>query len=155
VDLLIDNVEICRNRLFDIWDEQYKIVCKKEVNDDCRKAVRFILERNILCGNALTLKQVDANGIDTEEPIVFSEWSFIFGVNMQRKDYRFDKLMEGTEKGKDLYKKEEKVKEIEGQLNMFSDLSISDKEEKTEISDEGELVFQYTKSYRRIWEYEE
>lgn len=95
VDLLIDNVMTCRKRLFEIWDKEYTAICKKEVNEECRDAVRFILSRNIVCGNALSLKEVDESGNDTEEPIVFSEWSFVMGSKMQRKDYRFDKLLAG------------------------------------------------------------
>ena len=44
VELLIDNVRICQERLFGIWDKEYKSVCKKECNDDTREAARFILE---------------------------------------------------------------------------------------------------------------
>ena len=95
VDLMMDNVEACRERLFKIWDKEYKAVCKKETNDQTREAVRFILSRNIVCGNALTLMCVDENGVDTAEPIVFSEWAFITGTQMQRKDYTFDELVNG------------------------------------------------------------
>ena len=48
VDIMADNVETCRERLFKQWDKQYRSVCKKECNDDTRKSVRFILSRNIL-----------------------------------------------------------------------------------------------------------
>lgn len=95
VDLMMDNVLACRDRLYGIWNDEYEAICKKEVNEDCREAVRFILSRNIVCGNTLSLKEVDENGNDTEEPIVFSEWSFVMGTKMQRKDYRFDKLLAG------------------------------------------------------------
>ncbi len=109
VDLLQDNVEACRKRLFDIWDKEYVTVCKKEVNEECKDAVRFILSRNIVCGNALTMMCVDENGNDTDEYIVFSEWSFVMGTNMQRKDYRFDKLLAGDyEPQAEAAKKEEK-----------------------------------------------
>jgi SAM-dependent methyltransferase len=95
VDILQDNVEVCRARMFAIWDEEYQAILKKEVNEDCRAAVRFILSRNIVCGNALTLKTVDVNGKDTEEPIIFSEWSFVTGGLLKRRDFRFDEMLEG------------------------------------------------------------
>ena len=44
VDLLQDNVEDCRRRLFAIWDEEYTANCRHECRDECREAVRFILE---------------------------------------------------------------------------------------------------------------
>ena len=93
VDILQDNVQACRARLFDIWDGQYTENCKGECREDCRDAVRYILTRNILCGNALTMRRVDARGNDTGEPIVFSEWNMVTGSLIKRRDYRLDALM--------------------------------------------------------------
>ena len=59
VDLLQDNVEACRERLFEIFDAEYTTVCKSEANDNYRNAVRFVLSQNILCGNALSMMKVD------------------------------------------------------------------------------------------------
>jgi len=89
VDILQDNVDDCKERLFGIWDEAYKAVCKQEINEDCREAVRFILQRNILCGDALTLKTTDG------KPIIFSEWSLVSGPLMKRRDYRLDEMLDG------------------------------------------------------------
>lgn len=89
VDILIDNVIACRERLYDIWNAEYEAICGKETDDQCREAVRFILSRNIVCGNALSLKVVDENGIDTEEPIIFSEWAFVMGNKDAEKRFPF------------------------------------------------------------------
>lgn len=93
VDILLDNVIACRARMFAIWDKAYVAVCKKEICDDTREAVKFILSRNIVCGNALTLKCVDEHAQDTNDPIVFSEWAFVTGSNLQRSDYTFADLL--------------------------------------------------------------
>lgn len=93
VDILQDNVEACRRRMFDIWDKAYKAACKGEVSEDCRNAVRYIFKLNILCGNALSMKKVDENGHDTDEPIMFAEWSFVTKGEVKRKDYRLDVLL--------------------------------------------------------------
>jgi len=95
VDILQDNVDACRARMFEIWDREYQAVLKEEVNEDCREAVRFIFSRNIICGNALSLKKVDANGMDTGEPIIFSEWTFITGGMIKRRDFRLDEMLDG------------------------------------------------------------
>lgn len=87
VDLLPDNVEECRERLYGIWEKAYKAVCKKECTEDCKAAVRFILQRNILCGDALTLKAADG------QPIIFSEWSMVGKATVKRRDFRLDVLM--------------------------------------------------------------
>jgi len=146
VDLLIDNVLACRQRLYDIWNAEYEAICKKEVSEDCRMAVRFILSRNIVCGNALTLKVVDENGNDTEEPIIFSEWAFIMGDKIQRRDFRFDKLLAGDYEPKAKKRRKKSADNETGQLNMLPVL-----EEKP--SDEGELLTTYITDYRRIHEY--
>jgi len=91
VELLQDNVNECRERLFEIFDAEYTQNCKAEANDQCREAVKFILHRNILCGDALTLKN------STGEPIIFSEWSLVSGNQIKRRDFRLDQLLEGHE----------------------------------------------------------
>ena len=93
VDIMNDNVEACRERLFSIWDTEYTDHCKSEASDEARDAAKFIIERNIINGNALTLMCVDANGNDTKAPIVFSEWTLINGTQMQRSDYTMADLL--------------------------------------------------------------
>lgn len=100
VDILQDNVIACRERMFKIWDKEYTSVCKKDCNNDTRNAVRFILSRNVVCGNALSLMRVDENGNDTAEPIIFSEWAFITGSQLQRQDYTFAHLLKINEEEK-------------------------------------------------------
>lgn len=89
VDILQDNVEECRERMFTIWDKEYIAACKQEVNQDCREAVEFIFKRNILCGDALTLKATDG------QPIIFSEWSLVSGPMLKRRDFRLDEMLDG------------------------------------------------------------
>ena len=93
VDIMNDNVEACRERLFRIWDEEYTAHCRAEASDEAREAARFIIGRNIINGNALTLMCVDAEGNDTSAPIVFSEWTLISATQMQRSDYTMADLL--------------------------------------------------------------
>ena len=143
VDILMDNVLACRERLYQIWYESYEAVCGREVNEDCRAAVRFILSRNIVCGNALSMKTVDENGSDTSEPIVFSEWAFIMGTKLQRKDYRFDKLLAG-----DYAPQPDKDKGTAPAAAAYAQMSLLPAEEAP--SDEGELLRTYISDYRRV-----
>lgn len=145
VDLLMDNVIACRERLYKIWNAEYEAICKKEVSEDCREAIHFILNRNIVCGNALSMMCVDENQKDTDEPIVFSEWAFVTGTMLQRKDYRFDKLLAGGYEPK-VESKRGKKKTVDvgyQQMELFS--SPEDKP-----SDEGEFLTSYIADYRRI-----
>ncbi len=135
VDILLDNAIACRERLFAIWDKEYKKVCKRECTDDTREAAKFILSRNIVCGNALSLRCVDEKGKDTNEPIVFSEWTFPFNDSkMQRKDYTFDELLNG---------KEDSLKKKKGreQLSLL---------EESQPNEEGKFLKQYIAHYRRV-----
>ena len=93
VDIMNDNVEACRQRLYSIWDEEYTAHCASEASDEAREAARFIITRNIINGNALTLMCVDDEGHDTKAPIVFSEWTLINGTQMQRSDYTMADLL--------------------------------------------------------------
>ncbi len=97
VELLADNAAHCRDRLFKIWDEAYTANCKGDTTDECRDAVRYILERNILCGDALSMKQ--ENG----EPIIFAEWSFVTGTKVKRRDYRLDEMLDGHQEQMSLF----------------------------------------------------
>lgn len=93
VDIMRDNVEECRERLFSIWNEEYTAHCKSDASEDVRQAAKFIISRNIINGNALTLMCVDAEGNDTSAPIVLSEWALISGNRMQRSDYTMSDLL--------------------------------------------------------------
>lgn len=93
VELLADNVSECIDRLYEIWHKEYISVCLNEVFPACEEAVRFILQHNILCGNALSMLKVDNEGNDTSEPIIFAQWDLTTGDMVKRKDYRLDELM--------------------------------------------------------------
>jgi len=83
--ILEDNVIACRERLFDIFEQHFAILYREA----CLDAVRYILERNIIWGDALSLCTVD----DDTRPIVFSEWAFIGGGKVKRRDFTFHELL--------------------------------------------------------------
>jgi len=89
VDILEDNINRCRNRLFDIFDQQYSSLFQRKAKEACRDAVRYILERNMIQGDALTLKTVG----DHPQPIIFSEWSLAKRSLMKRRDFAFQELL--------------------------------------------------------------
>ncbi len=94
IDILADNVAECRRRLFAGFDRRYTALFKKDAQEACRDAVRYILSRNIIWGDALTLKTVATTGSGDDPPaIVFSEWSLVGGSLMQRRDFTFKELL--------------------------------------------------------------
>jgi len=90
IDILEDNIQQCRQRLFGIFDLDYLRLFKSKTNDNCRESARYILERNIIHGDALSLKTVG----DNPKPIVFSEWSLVNGSMLKRRDFTFHGLLE-------------------------------------------------------------
>ncbi|KAA6332293.1 hypothetical protein EZS27_019186 [termite gut metagenome] len=91
VDILQDNVEECRERLFVIFNNKYTSLYKSQNKDECRRSVKYILNRNILWGDALNLKTPN----EKAEPIIFSEWSAINGSMIKRRDFTLSNLLEG------------------------------------------------------------
>ena len=89
VDILEDNAEECRNRLFDLYQSSYSSNFKDKCQEVCLRSVRFLLNRNILWGDAL-----DFTNPVTKQPIIFSEWSAVNGSMLKRKDYMFRFLVE-------------------------------------------------------------
>lgn len=149
VDILADNCEGCRARLMKIWEKAYKGICKKECNEDTRRAARFILERNIVCGNALDLHRVDENQQDTKEPIVFSEWTFPQNnAFIHRKDYSFEELLD--EKPKKVKPHQESMfpdEESEPEQETLFDESLI---EATKPDEEGKFIEEYVCHYRKL-----
>jgi SAM-dependent methyltransferase len=93
IDILEDNVEACRERLFGIFMNQYTSLYKEKTKDECQKVVHYILEKNIIWGDALSLKTVCGEA----HPIIFSEWSPVNGDKVKRRDFSFRELMSEAE----------------------------------------------------------
>lgn len=89
VDIQMDNVQTCRNRLLGIFTHFYKNNAGEFLKTQVITVAEFILSRNILYGDALDLKNPE-----TKEPIVFSEWSFPSGDMIKRRDYMLSYLVD-------------------------------------------------------------
>jgi hypothetical protein len=90
VDILPDNVQTCRDRLLGIFTHHYQKNHQWNLKSECIRSAEFILNRNILWGDALSLKTPDKKN----EPIVFSEWSAVNGSMLKRRDYTMANLLE-------------------------------------------------------------
>ena len=137
VDIMNDNVLACRERLYSIWDEEYTSHCKGDACEEVREAARFIISRNIINGNALTLMCVDDEGKDTSAPIVFSEWTLISGTQMQRSDYTMSDLLTYNDNSVE-----------DGMGNLFA-LTEEEKEEG------GIFLRRYITHYKKVQDYGE
>lgn len=92
VELLPDNVEACRQRLLIQYQETYREHQHVEPSSELTRCILFLLQKNILCGDALTMLQQDG------QPITFCEWTFI-GNNgkVKRRDFELSELLKNIE----------------------------------------------------------
>ncbi len=91
VDILEDNAIECSERLFNLVSKAYLNKFGTNSKVELIKTIKFILEKNILWGDAL-----DFTNPITKKPIVFSEWSFINENMVKRRDFVFKFLVEKT-----------------------------------------------------------
>lgn len=91
IDLLEDNVRQARERLLKIVSNRYSKAFSSTMKTEFLQAVSFILERNIVVGDALEMTIAK----DSTIPIVFSEWSLVNGSSIKRRDFAFEHLSPG------------------------------------------------------------
>ena len=88
VDILLDNVLECRQRLYNFTINEYEEIYKNKSKKEFKDVIKYIFEKNILHGDALTLLRADGT------PIRFSEWKFMLGSKVKRRDYYLSELLE-------------------------------------------------------------
>lgn len=93
VDIMPDNVQECRERLFRIWSEAHSSAVGKDAMPGIEDSARYVLQCNILCGDALTLLKED------KTPITFAEWSIVTGSLIKRRDYELATLLTMQDNG--------------------------------------------------------
>ncbi|MCX8500640.1 MAG: SAM-dependent DNA methyltransferase, partial [Alphaproteobacteria bacterium] len=92
IDLLPDNVIQCRARLVELVVQHYQSLYRHSQYPEFIHTIRFIAERNIICGDALTLLTLDSN-----QPIRFSEWAMVRDGKVKRRDFNFRELVSKSE----------------------------------------------------------
>jgi hypothetical protein len=103
IELLEDNAEACRQRLFAEVIETQASRLRNAVASKCssspiageapayQRSLRYMLQKNIVCGDALTYRTADG------KPITFCEWTPIAGsMQFARRDFQFDFLVNQT-----------------------------------------------------------
>ena len=94
IDIMEDNTEECKARLYSIWEASHKNAVGKNAIEGIYESARYLLDTNILCGDALTLLQ--SNG----KPIVFAEWNLVKGIFIKRRDFELAAMLQVQENGK-------------------------------------------------------
>lgn len=94
IDILADNVADCRDALRAMCVAEYIGLFGFEPTPSAFiDAIDFILSKNIIHGDALTLRRADGTG----KPIMFSEWSLVSGDLFKRRDFYFSSLVDSDD----------------------------------------------------------
>lgn len=89
IDILEDNILVCRKRLLDKFNDVYIKNYKDKIKSECLESIKFILSKNIVWGDALTFQTAS----HPPKPIIFSEWSPATEGFIKRRDYSFEGLL--------------------------------------------------------------
>lgn len=87
IDLLADNIAACRQRLLSVVSAAHTVRFKMPLPQAAARAAAYVLSKNIVQGDALTLR---AGG---DHPIVFPEWSPVNGTMLKRRDFAYEHLL--------------------------------------------------------------
>ena len=82
IELLEDNVAECREDMLQILIGYLDL----DASDDLYRAATYVLSRNIVHGDALTMLTTAG------KPILFAEWGYLGKGRFQRRDFCFDTL---------------------------------------------------------------
>jgi hypothetical protein len=120
IDILEDNVLQCRSRLVDSYKSNYLRLFGKRTKEKCTDAARYIVDRNIVWGDALSLKTV----ADQPTPIVFSEWALVNGSKFKRRDFAFQDLAQPDVDDTSLFAAQQGVVDSDDGQKGFIPISI-------------------------------
>ena len=93
IDLLEDNIVDCRQRLLRLFEDRYVAIFGEAARNECLVAAIYILMKNIVQGDALTMMSNET----PPKPIVFPEWSPVNGSMLKRRDFTFNNLLAHAE----------------------------------------------------------
>lgn len=82
IELLADNIAECRANMLEIFADYLNV----DESNGLYRAAGHVLSRNVVHGDALTMRTHDG------QPITFAEWGYLGKGKFQRRDFRFDVL---------------------------------------------------------------
>ena len=82
IEILADNIAECRANMLEVFAEYLNL----DETDDLYRAAFYVLSKNLVHGDALTMRMHD------DQPITFAEWGYLGKGKFQRRDFRFEAL---------------------------------------------------------------
>jgi hypothetical protein len=84
MELLVDNIDECRANMLEVFADYLNLA----ETDELYQAASYVLSQNLVHGDALTMRTHHG------EAITFAEWGYLGKGKFQRRDFRFDVLMQ-------------------------------------------------------------
>ena len=116
IELLEDNTEECRENLLEIFTGYLKVSAKS----DWYSAAKLVLSVNIIQGDALSM--TDPKG----EALTFPEWGYLGKGSFQRRDFRYDNLVDVSSFGEGTLFAGMEKHEIFAPIKTFPQMSVAD-----------------------------
>jgi hypothetical protein len=116
IELLADNISECRANLLNTFAEYLNL----NKAGGLHQAASYVLSKNLVHGDALTMKSAD--GL----PIKFAEWAYLGKGKFQRRDFRLDILTQSSAFSSDPLFADLGMHEIFKPINTWSPMTISE-----------------------------
>lgn len=116
IELLEDNTAECRENLLEIFAGYLKV----DAESDWYKAAKLVLSVNIIQGDAL--KMTDPQG----KALTFPEWGYLGKGSFQRRDFRYDNLVDVSSFGEGTLFAGMEKHEIFAPIRTFRKMSVAD-----------------------------
>jgi len=92
IELLHDNVQACRDRLYDLFESTYTQRFGNKHQPAILGAARHLVTANIFHGDALAMTTV-GDAVYPAKPLVFTEWSMLPRGRFKRKRFEYRELI--------------------------------------------------------------
>lgn len=100
IDIQEDNVKESRVRVLKLVTDWYKSFTGRDMTDELKKSLSFVIDTNIVCANGLTGKTVEL-GQETNTDLLISEWKVNLNVSgdstVKRSVSSFNSIVSGLE----------------------------------------------------------
>jgi len=84
IEILVDNIAECRANMLEVLADYLSL----DETDELYLAGFYVLSQNLVHGDALTMLMHDG------QPITFAEWGYLGNGKFQRRDFRFEVLVQ-------------------------------------------------------------
>jgi len=90
IDIAMDNIKQSKQRMEEVLKRGYKDKTGKDISSELMRALKYVMDINIICGNSLTGKEEIM-----QRDIIIAEWK-MNGNIVSRTDYRFKDMYESS-----------------------------------------------------------